>query len=276
MNKPLSLFERQREYYEDVTRTKLPRRTHTLLRADGVSFSKFTKGLDKPFSNQFISDMNAAAVALCEKAQNAKFAFVQSDEISVVLSDYDTLNTTAWFGNELRKLCSVSAGIVTAAFAQQMAARNSSKEFPFFDCRAWTIPSQDEVLNYFLSRQSDCTRNSLSSVAQVLYSHNELEGKGFKDLNEMVYQKREELRDIMKGNFTLPVELHDKEDLNWNDIPAGMKRGRLIYKENYAVPTLPGEEDLIRSRWVVTEAPIFSTAEAREFLMSFFNQSSEK
>lgn len=274
--KPLSLYERQKEYYEDITRIYLPRRTHVVLRADGVSFSKFTRGLDKPFSNEFISDMNQAAIALCEKAQNVKFAFVQSDEISLVMSDYDTLNTSAWFGNELRKLCSVSAGIVTAAFAQQMAARNSSKEFPFFDCRAWTIPSQDEVLNYFLSRQSDCTRNSLSSVAQVLYSHKELEGKGFKDLNEMVYQKREELREIMKGNFTLPVELHDKEDLNWNDIPAGMKRGRLIYRETYMAPAVSGQEDVMRSRWVVTEAPIFSTPEAREFLMSFFNQSVEE
>ena len=276
MSKPLSLSDRQRVYYEDITRIYLPRRSHVILRADGVSFSKFTKSLDKPFSNEFIDDMNQSAIALCEKAQNVKFAFVQSDEISLVMSDYDTLTTSAWFDNDLRKLCSVSAGIVTAKFAQQMARRNSSKEFPFFDCRAWTIPSQDEVLNYFLSRQSDCTRNSLSSVAQVLYTHRELEGKGFNDLNEMVYQKREELRHIMIANATMPLGLHEKEDFNWNDVPAGMKRGRLIYRETYMTTADNLYPDVLRSRWVVTEAPIFSTPEARSFMLSFFNQNLEE
>lgn len=276
MSKPLSLSDRQRLYYEDITRTYLPHRSHVILRADGVSFSKFTKSLDKPFSNEFIDDMNQSAIALCEKAQNVKFAFVQSDEISLVMSDYDTLTTSAWFDNDLRKLCSVSAGIVTAKFAQQMARRNSSKEFPFFDCRAWTIPSQDEVVNYFLSRQSDCTRNSLSSVAQVLYTHRELEGKGFNDLNEMVYQKRDELRHIMIANATLPLELHEKEDFNWNDIPVGMKRGRLIYRETYMTTADSLYPNVLRSRWVVTEAPIFSTPEARSFMLSFFNQNLEE
>lgn len=279
MAQELSLFDRQREYYENATRRYLPRRTHVVIRADGVSFSKFTRQFEKPYDLEFIRCMDAAAIALCKKAQNVKFGFVQSDEISIVMGDYATLNTSAWFANEERKLNSCSAGIVTAGFAEALLEHegcyNLDNGLPYFDARAWIIPELEEVINYFLSRQSDCTRNSLSSVAQVLYSAKELHQKGFKELNQMVYEKRNELREILLQTgvirYNTNYELYEKEDLNWDDIPVGMKRGRIIIKESYQVGDVNSETGFTtRNRWVAKPAPIFSELGTRTMLKNLF------
>lgn len=53
----------------------------------------------------------------------AKFAFVQSDEISVVLTDFETIQTQAWFDNNLQKIVSVSASYATRAFNEARLQR---------------------------------------------------------------------------------------------------------------------------------------------------------
>jgi len=98
----------------------------------------------------------------------------------------------------------------------------------FFDSRVYTIPDQEEVLNYILWRQQDTTRNSISSVAQSLYSHKELHGKSSNEMQEMCFKK----------------------GVNWNDYNESLKRGRLIVKEQYQ------KDDAMRSRWISTSAPM--------------------
>lgn len=44
-----SIGDRMKENYESRTRIKLPRRSYTLIRVDGRSFSQYTKGLEKTF-----------------------------------------------------------------------------------------------------------------------------------------------------------------------------------------------------------------------------------
>jgi len=88
---------RMKEFYEVRTRTYLPRRTYTIIRLDGKAFHTYTKHLDKPFDFGFIDDINETAKYLCENIQGVKLAYVQSDEITLVLTDFDTLSTDAWF-----------------------------------------------------------------------------------------------------------------------------------------------------------------------------------
>tara|TARA_R110000868_G_scaffold239184_1_gene493625 strand:+ start:202 stop:1035 length:834 start_codon:yes stop_codon:yes gene_type:complete len=236
--------------YEGVNRTFLPRRTYTLIRVDGKAFHTYTNGLERPFDNGLVEDMNATAVALCENIMGAQFAYVQSDEISVLITDFAQTNTQAWYGNNLQKMCSVSASMATDAFnrARLIRACNDwdgdlreemlSKEdlgnikTALFDSRVFQIPQLVEVENYFIWRQKDAVRNSISSVAQSLYSHRELNGKSSKMQQEMIFQK----------------------GINWNDYDAGVKRGRLIVKEEYKLePILAGYMDAgstTRTRWV--------------------------
>ena len=114
-----SLGDRMKQQYEDRTRAMLPRRTYTVLRADGKAFHTFTRKCQKPYDVRLVEAIDAAALALCRGAQGACFGYVQSDEISVLLQDFGDIKTDAWFDGNLQKIVSVAASIVTAAFNAQ-------------------------------------------------------------------------------------------------------------------------------------------------------------
>jgi len=232
---------RMKSAYEDRTRFCLPRRSHTIIRIDGKAFHTYTRGLSRPFDDGFIEDMNTTAAYLCKNIQGAKFAYVQSDEISILLMDYDKITTDAWFDNNVQKMASVSASMATRAFNEaRMNRRGFLPEQPMkwaeFDSRVFQIPEWTEVENYFIWRQQDCVRNSISSVAQSLYSHKELNGKNTTEMQEMIFQKGQ----------------------NWNDYAPKYKRGRGIVKDSYFVA------ETKRRRWVSVEVPTFTTD--REFI----------
>ena len=268
----LSLGDRQKTFYENITRTYLPRRTFTLFRIDGKAFHTYCRGLAKPFDVALMHDMDAAAIALCEQISGAVWGYVQSDEISILVADFNELTTQAWLDNELRKIVSISASIATMNFNKARWARGITRD-ALFDSRAWTIPSHTEVINYFIFRQQDCIRNSIASCAQSLYSHNELHKKNTVLMQEMIAAKGEELRTMMVANQSLPVELHDKPDLAWKDLPLGMRNGRFITKEYYDVDPdkvkpnkkNPDQPYPQRARWVSKGASEFH-AEFDDFM----------
>lgn len=227
------LGNRMKENYEDRARILLPRRTYTVIRLDGKAFHTFTKNFKRPFDENLIRMMNQTAIALCEEIQGAKFAYTQSDEISLLLTDFDNQKTSAWFDGNVQKIASVSASIATTAFNYEFLKSNqveSRKKLACFDSRVFTIPQAVEVENYFIWRQQDCTRNSVSMMAQSVCSHKKLQ-----------HVKQAGLQDITH-----------EAGINWNDYPAYLKRGRVIIKETY-------EKGLAtRTRWVAEAPPIFT------------------
>lgn len=202
--------------------------------------------------------MDETAKYLCKNIQGAKFAFVQSDEISILMTDFDKINTCAWFDGNVQKIASISASMATSKFNQlrfldyitkkyndnittitELYLQNLSEiKLAEFDSRVFTIPSQIEVFNYFVWRQQDTVRNSISSVAQSLYSHKELEKVNTGKMQEMCFQK----------------------GVNWNDYDSGVKRGRFIMKvENDVNHTK-------RTSWETVPCPIFT--QDSEWLLS--------
>ena len=226
-----ALSVRMKEFYEARTRTYLPRRTYTIIRLDGKAFRTYTKNVDKPFDYGFIDDMNETAKHLCESIQGVKLAYVQSDEITLVLTDFDTLSTDAWFNGEVQKIVSVSASLATARFNQLRMCRLQSSDIKlaYFDSRCFTIPSQQEVFNNLIWRQRDCIRNSISSLAQALYSHKELEHKNQDDMKRMCADK----------------------GFDWNDFGEDVKYGRILIKIRYT------KNEVTRQEWRVCPAPLF-------------------
>lgn len=227
-----TLGDRMKKFYEDRTRFFLPRKTFTIIRVDGKAFHTYTRGLNKPFDYRLISDMDETAMYMCKNIQGAKMAFVQSDEISILLTDTDKITTDAWFDGNIQKIASISASLATAKF-------NSLRpnQIALFDSRVFTIPTWVEVENYFIWRQQDTVRNSISSVAQSLYSHKELHNKTTNQMQELCFQK----------------------GVNWNNLPIKLKRGRLIIKEQFE------QNGATRSKWVSIDPPIF-TQERLKFL----------
>lgn len=220
-----SLGDRMKDFYEDRTRFVLPRRTYSIIRIDGKAFHTYTKGLTRPFDDKLISDIDETACYLCKNIQGAKFGFVQSDEISILLTDFDKIETSSWFDGNIQKIVSISASMTTAKFNELRPGK-----IALFDSRVFIIPSRTEVENYFIWRQKDTVRNSISSVAQSMFSHKELENKNCNEMQEMCFQK----------------------GTNWDDFSPKYKRGRLIVKNSYE------KGDSIRSEWVSIDPPIFT------------------
>jgi tRNA(His) guanylyltransferase len=246
-----ALGDRMKDYYEDRFRYKLLRRAYTIIRVDGKAFHTYTRKLRKPFDPDLMEDMDGAAAYLCKTVQGARFAFVQSDEISLLVTDFDSLTTSAWMDSNLQKIVSISASAVTAEFNRLRLSRPTGyrvnektgaveefemnsptiKPLAMFDARAFQIPCMTEVENYFIWRQQDASKNSISMAAQSLCSHKELQGKNSKEMQELIHQKGK----------------------NWNNMPVGFKRGRVIAKVDYE-----GPGGGTRSKWTSVEPPIFS------------------
>ena len=254
------LGDRMKKNYENRTRILLPRRTYTVIRVDGKAFHTYTKGCERPFDKGLITDMNTTAEYLCKNIQGAVIGFVQSDEISILMTDFATHETDAWFDGNIQKIVSVAASMATSKFNQQRLVRYISEngvdgyamaldgnlitrddvlslKLAEFDARTFTIPSKTEVMNYFIWRQQDTVRNSIASVAQSLYSSKKLHGKNMSEQQEMIFQK----------------------GINWNDYDSTLKRGRFVFKEKYELTSeLKDSGKVERSRWVTRGCPTFT------------------
>ena len=183
------LGKRMKDQYEVRTKLLLSRRTYTLIRIDGKAFHSFTKGMNRPFDQNLMNVMDKTTLALCENIQGCKMGFVQSDEISLILTDFDDISTNAWFDGNVQKITSISASMATAYFNKYKEEYKLSDKMALFDSRVWTIPDIEEVVNYFIWRQKDATRNSINMTAQSLYSFKELQKKNCNEMQEMIFQR---------------------------------------------------------------------------------------
>lgn len=261
-----SLGDRMKNNYENVNRFYLTRRMPVIIRVDMRAGHTFTKGMNKPFDDVFVKTMQETMEYLCENIQGCVLGYTQSDEISLVLVDYAELTIDAWFGNNLQKMCSISASMATLAFNKAFT-RNISKQSKrlytehleekdasyietleiamnkgaMFDSRVFTIP-KEEVCNYMLWRQQDATRNSILSVGQANFSHKDLHGKSCNNIQDMLMAQ--------KG-------------INWNDYATTLKRGSCCIKADDGLTAYDEAGNICgytqRSQWIIdNEIPIFS------------------
>jgi len=186
-----SLGNRMKENYEDRFRFELPRRMPCIIRLDGKAFHTYTKSFNRPFDQRLADSMNYAAQQLAAEIQGFKLAFLQSDECSILVTDYDRIETEAWFNYNKAKMETISASIFTAHFNQKIKELTPNKigmigyELAFFDARSFSMPRED-VANYFLWRAKDWERNSLSMYCRSFFSAKQLHGKNRQDQHDML------------------------------------------------------------------------------------------
>ncbi|WP_405883691.1 hypothetical protein OG747_36910 [Streptomyces sp. NBC_01384] len=227
--------------YEAAHRTVLPRRTYTLLRLDGRAFHNYLRGCERPFDDTFMADMDAVAEALCTEISGAAFAYTQSDEISILVTDFAALGTQPWFGGVVAKVLSVSASLATAVLNERRPGKRA-----LFDARVFTLADPVEVANYFLWRQRDAVRNSISMAAQSRFSHKRLHGVSSGGMQELLWSEA---------------------GINWSNYPDACKRGRTTvrqvgerlveYVDKRTQETV--RTTAVRSWWETAAAPHFNT-----------------
>ena len=207
-----SLGDRMKNY-ETVPRNYLIRRTPVIIRLDGKAFHTLTRKMDKPYDKDFRDIMMSVTEYLVDNVMGCRLGYVQSDEISLLLTDYNKLETEAWFNNNVQKMVSISASMATAKFNELYRSfpidkKRHDSEFGLFDSRAYNLP-REEVVNYFIWRQQDATRNSIQGLGQAEFGHKEMHGKNTSQVQDMLM--------LDKG-------------INWNDVETYFKRGGVVYR----------------------------------------------
>lgn len=214
---------RMKSCYEDPYRIRLTRRTPVILRLDGKGFHSLTRQCQRPYDENLRNCLCFAACRLCQEVQGAKCAYVQSDEISILVVDFARLDTQAWFDNNLQKMVSVAASICSVAFSMRFGAP------AYFDCRAFNIP-REEVVNYFIWRQKDGERNGVMMLAQVYYTPEQLFGKPLARVQEMIRQAGEDWARMPEGFRNGHLVLHTEK--GWQAAPAPLfPQNRQIIEE---------------------------------------------
>ena len=263
------LGTRMKEFYEKPYKTKLTRRTPVAIRIDGKAFHTFTRGFAKPFDKVLITAMQRTMEYLCKNIQGCVFGYTQSDEITLILVDYQKFTSSAWFDYEVQKICSISASMATMAFNKFFAQEVdnwgietfgwewyeggtsdpdivNSPEYKLsevyskaidkgamFDSRCFNIP-KEEVANLIYWRQLDAARNSVQMVGQANFSHSELQGKTCNMIQDMLLTQK---------------------DINWNDFSVPCKRGTACRKVTREV-NIAGTMDTISIWELDSDMPI--------------------
>ena len=232
--------------YENINRNHLISRMPVILRLDGKAFHTFTKGFDKPYDKIMAKSMESTMRYLCENIQGCVLGYTQSDEITLVLVDYQTFDTTSWFDNNIQKMVSVAASMATLEFNRVFGRltlgfggyvhENAVNKGACFDCRAFNVP-KEEVTNCVLWRQQDAIRNSIQALGQAHFSHKELHGKNTDDIITMV---------------------KEKTGILWNNLPIEQQRGVCCVKDE-------------NGHWVIDKnIPVFK-GDDREYIEKLIN-----
>lgn len=267
-----ALGTRMKTFYEEIPKTKLMRRTPVAIRIDGRAFHTFTRGFKRPFDDILIQSMEETMLYLCKNIQGCVLGYHQSDEITLILTDYKKLNSDAWFDYQAQKMCSIAASMATLAFnrvfnekvEQEYMDIETEAMFPslpnfedfkyyenifkaheaaslkgaMFDARCFNIP-REEVTNLVYWRQLDAMRNSVQMVGQANFSHKQLDKKNQETIKKM---------------------LKDEKGIDWErDFATCYKRGTCCVRD-------------YNGQWYVdTEIPIFK-GENRTYIEQLIQQ----
>lgn len=194
--------------YELSTKSYLIPHIPAIIRIDGKAFHTFTKKIycKTPFDENLKDTMVSTMKELVDAIQGAVFGYRQSDEISILLYNGDDLNTEQWFNGNIQKIVSVSSSIASVYFNKYKEDNfmHLTRNVPaFFDSRVFNIP-KEEVVNYFIWRQQDASRNSVQMLGRSVFSHKELD---------------------KLSNSKIQDKLMMEKNINWNDIETWKKRG---------------------------------------------------
>ncbi len=170
------LGDRMKEYERHETGRKFLPMLPVYARIDGRGFSKFTKGMDRPFDQRMTDAMIATTKYLVEHT-HANIGYVQSDEISLVWLAPDH-TSSIFFDGKTAKMTSVLAGMATAAFGRAIRGWTPYEDrFAHFDARVLQLPLPYEAANMFLWRNLDAIKNSVSMATRAHYSAKQMHGK---------------------------------------------------------------------------------------------------
>jgi len=238
-------FGARMKQYEALTDAQLMRRLPVIVRCDGKGFHQVTKNLPKPCYD-FAYVMASAMVTVAKGAEGCVFGYTQSDEVTFVLKNDQSIMSQPLFDNRVQKLCSTFASAMTYWFnrfwcntsecvliGDYEVAKKTDLPPATFDARVYTVPNIVELMNVIWWRQKDCTRNAVSLVAYAEFGRK----YGKKTAQTELYKK--------KTNQKLELLFQEFGIDFYTDYPKHFQRGYACYKKDKEV------NGTMRSRWTL-------------------------
>ena len=255
-------YDLRMKRYKSITDTRLIQRTPVIIQIDGRAFHTFTRGFDKPFDSILMAAMRETAEYLCRNIQGCVLAYTQSDEINLLLIDYEKLETSPWFDNRIQKLASIAASMATNHFNQKfteftkmIGRKHNSPNRSYnrailhgaeFAACAFNLP-REEVANFFNWRQQDAIRNSIQMTGQAYFSQSELNGKCNQKIIEMLIEQK---------------------NIDWNKLETFKQRGTCVVRSEHDSFLLNGER-ITTDTWSTDyNIPIF-IGEGRNYIEKY-------
>jgi tRNA(His) 5'-end guanylyltransferase len=202
-------FDAQMRQFETSLNQIVPEDVHIIARLDGRGFTRLTKrveSFERPFDRRFHDMMLDVARRLMQCGFGVAYAYLQSDEISLLFEPGDSA-----FNRNARKINSILAGEASAAFSLALG------QAAVFDCRVCPLPSESDVVDYFRWRNVDAQRNALAAHCYWLLRSEDLSGKRadtrLKGLSPE--QKRELLREREIDFHAFPEWQREGTGLVW-------------------------------------------------------------
>jgi tRNA(His) guanylyltransferase len=192
----------ERNFSPDIMIPTLP----VVLRLDGNNFHNWTKGLERPFDKRLVELMTETTKYLV-KETNAVVGYCQSDEITLILYSNDRKSSIYNDGKKQKIVSKLTAKCVNFFNEKRKELIPNHDKIAVFDCRIYQTPTLHDACIQLLWRENDATKNSISMLAQSLFSHNQLQN--------------------LNGN-----EMQDKmmleKNVNWNNLETKLKRGTYV------------------------------------------------
>lgn len=194
-------------------------------RLDGRGFSKFTKGMDRPFDTRMSQAMIDVTRYLVQ-ATGAVCGYTQSDEISLAW-EHDDYRKGRFFDGKVQKMVSVLPAMAAAKFNRLIRGWEPYDDrLPAFDCRVIQMPNRVEIANMFLWRALDASKNAVSMAAQHHFSHKSLQGQKRSDML---------LRMAAKG-------------INFEAYPSEFRHGSFVRRVLTSRPLTPDEIERAKTK----------------------------
>jgi tRNA(His) guanylyltransferase len=239
-----SLRERVKAYAEIADQKLLPK-LPIIITVNGRQFRKITSLLQKPFDVRFLELMAASAIKLMQEVDGSVFAFVYSDEITIVSRNDQTLDTEAYYDGRAQKIASATAAIATLSF-NALAKEKGIETFgePIFTSHAFVVPHIGEAINLLVSKQQQAFYVALYQMCFYLMTK-AYDADRVRDIlsNKTIEEKIE----ILKEDFGRDI----------NAEPQAVRRGVGIYRADKAF-VVDGVEKMKRKIVIDTELPNFA------------------
>ncbi len=221
-----------------------------IIRLDGNNFHNYTKGLKRPFDENLTQLMIETTKFLVSET-NAIVGYTQSDEITLILYSSDRKSSIYNDGKKQKILSKLTGKCVSFFNEKRKELLPNHDKVANFDCRIYQVPTLMDACAQLLWRENDATKNSISMLAQSLFSHKELQN--------------------LNGNQMMDLMM--TKNVNWNDLESKYKRGSYIKRIKTQKPfskeeliNLPPKHkahtnpDLVINRTIIKEIeyPIFN------------------